>query len=412
MKRATWFPCALLLWSGISTAEPPPPLTLSWALETARAANPELHALAAERTAAWERVPQAQAFEDPSLAVQLWNFPFTRRPSAGSMVMIQVSQPLPFPGKRALRAEVAGASARVTDEAVRARGVELVAEVKRLYYRLWINLAAREINLRNQELLEQLKKAALARVATSTGTVTDVLRLETELARLRSDFANLKRDREIVSAALNARLGREAAAMLGEPVDCFAAPSTASYEALLAAAGSQRPDLRAAGIEAGRAESQIALARQNRYPDFMPMLMFMQDIEMGPSWGAALGVGIPIWSGQKQNHAVSEMSAAAVAARERQHAARLEIERQVREARATVESAAERLRLLREEVIPKARASLASIQADYEASRESLTTLLDGRRLLQDLELEQQRARAEAELARAELERAVGGKLP
>jgi outer membrane protein TolC len=401
----------VFLWAGIAAAEPPP-VTLSWALRTARDANPEVRALAAERTAAWERVPQAQALDDPSVAVQLWNFPFTHRPGAGSMVMVQISQPLPFPGKRALRAEVAGASARIAGEAIRTRQVELVADVKRLYYQLWINQAGREINRRNQELLEQLKKSALAHLATSTGGFTDVLRIETEQARVRTDLATLKRDRQIVAAALNTRLGRAATAPLGEPVEDFAPAPSLKYVALLSAARRQRPDLRAFELETGRAESQIALARRNRYPDLMPMLMFMQDIEMGPAWGASLGIGIPIWSGQKQGRAVREMSAAAIAARERRAAAGLEIERQVREALAGFETAGERLRLLRDSVIPKARASLTSIRADYVAARESLTSLLDGRRVLQDLELEEQRARAEVEQARAELERAVGGKLP
>jgi outer membrane protein, heavy metal efflux system len=414
MARAATLGCVLyvvLLSAGASAAEPPL-LTLAWALKTMRTANPEVRALAAERTAAWERVPQAQALDDPSVAVQLWGFPFTRQPGAGSMVMVQISQPLPFPGKRALRAEVAGASARVAGEAVRSRQVELVAEVKRLYYQLWINRAARGINARNQELLEQMRRAALARVATSTGSVTDVLRIETERARLRADVANLTRDRQILAGALNARLGREAVAPLGEPVDDFAPPTSSRYAVLLDAAGRQRPDLQASRIEAGRAESQVALARRNRYPDFMPMVMFMQDIEMGPAWGATLGISVPIWSGQRQGRAVREMSAAAVAARDRQRAARLEVERQVREALASFETAVERLHLLRDEVIPKARASLASIRADYVAARETLTALLDGRRVLQDLELEEQRGRAEVEQARAELERAVGGTLP
>jgi outer membrane protein, heavy metal efflux system len=399
----------VLILAGTAAAEP---LTLSWALKTAREANPEVRALAAERAAAWERVPQARAFEDPTLAVQLWNFPFTRKPGAGSMVMVQVAQPLPFPGKRDLRAEVAGASARVAGESVRMRQLELAAEVKRLYYQLWTNRAARSLNQRNSELLEQLRKTALARVSAGTGAVTDVLRLETEQARLRADLSTLRRDREALAAALNVRLGRKALAPLGEPVEDFPTEPSRSYPALLAAAERQRPDLRAAGLESGRAESQIALARRNRYPDFMPMLMFMQDIEMGSSWGATLGVGVPIWSAAKQGRAVREATETAAAARERQHGARLEVERQVREASASAASAAERLQLLRTQVIPRARAALEAMRADYVASREGLTALLDGRRTLQDLELELEKARAEVAMTRAELERAVGGTLP
>ncbi len=422
MTRAQWVGTAVLLalTGPAARAAPPlpstppaaPPLTLSWALRTARQANPEVRALAAERAAAWERVPQAWSLEDPSLAVQLWNFPFTRAPGAGSMVMVQLSQPLPFPGKRSLRGEVAGASARVAGENVRLRQLELAAEVKKLYYQLWVNRAARELSRRNAELLEQLRKTALARVATGAAGVTDVLRIETEQARLRTDLSTLRRDREVLAAALNVRLGREASAPLGEPVEDFPPLPTLREAALLAAAGRQRPELRAAGLEAGRAESQTALARRNRYPDFMPMLMYMHDLEMGPGWSATLGASIPLWSGQKQGRAVREASAMAAAARARQEGARLEVARQVREARASATSAAERLQLLRAEVIPRARVALQAIRADYVAGRESLTALLDGRRVLQDLELELERARAGLAQAAAELERAVGGALP
>jgi len=402
----------VLVIAGPARAAPLPPLTLDWALRTARQANPELRALAAERAGAWERVPQARALEDPSLAVQLWNFPFTRRPGAGSMVMAQLAQPLPFPGKRRLRGEVADASARLAGERVRSREVELAAEVKRLYYQLWTNRAARDVNRRNAALLEELRGAALARVETGAGSLSDVLRIETEQARLGTDLSVLRRDREVLAAALNVRLGREAAGPLGEPVEHFPPLPAASYPALLASAERQRPELRAAALEVSRAEAQTALARRSRYPDLTPMLMYMHDLEMGAAWGATLGVAIPIWSGQKQGRAVREALAMATAARERERAARLEVERQVREAQATAASAAERLELIHKQVLPRALASLQSVRADYVAGRGSLTALLDARRLLQDLELERERARAEAAIAAAELERALGGRLP
>jgi outer membrane protein TolC len=412
MTRIRWLACLALLSAGGTAAAEPPALTLTWVLAEARAANPEVRALDAERLAAWERVPQARALEDPTFGVQLWSFPFDRRPGSGSMVMLQLSQPLPWPGKRALRGAVAEASARIAGQSVRSRQVEVVAEAKRLYYLLWANHAARAINQRNQSLVEQVRRAALARVPTGGAGVADVLRSETEKARLRTDFVNLAREREALAAGLNVRLGRPADAPLGEPVEWFPPPAVLDYAALVAAAERQRPDLRATGIEVDRAESQIALARRNRYPDFVPSIMYMQDVQLGPSWGAMLGVTIPLWSGQKQSRAVREMSATATAARARLRAAHLEIGRQVREALVGYESAAERVRLLRDEVVPKARTALAATLAGYVTGRESLTAVLDGRRVLQDLELEQERARAEVEQARAELERAVGGQLP
>ncbi|MBI5481719.1 MAG: TolC family protein [Deltaproteobacteria bacterium] len=412
MKRSRGFAVLVLMCSNLAAAQQEPSFTLAWALEEARAANPELRALGADRTAAWERVPQVRALEDPTFSVQLWNFPFDRRPGAGSMVMLQLGQALPWPGKRALRGEVATASARIAGENVRTREYEVVAEVTRLYYQLWLNRATREINRRNQELLEQFRRAALARVPTGGAGVTDVLRSETEKARLRTELLNLERDRRVLIAALNVRLARSADVALGDPVDYFPPNPTYRYRSLLESAERQRPDLRAANLEVGRAASQTALARKSRYPDFMPSVMFMQDVEMGPAWGGMIGVTIPLWAGQKQNRAVSEAAATATAARERQRVARLEIERQVRAALAAYESAVARVQLLRDEVVPKARTALEATLAGYVTGRDSLTSVLDGRRVLQDLELEHERARAEVELARAELARAVGGRLP
>src|SRR5512136_3054920 len=98
MTRVRCLAWVVLLWCDGASAAGPPALTLGWAIEEARAANPEVTALGAERLAAWQRVPQVQALEDPTFGVQLWNFPFDRRPGAGSMVMFQLSQPLPWPG--------------------------------------------------------------------------------------------------------------------------------------------------------------------------------------------------------------------------------------------------------------------------------------------------------------------------
>jgi len=412
MTGRCWLALVVVLASGNATAQEPPPLTLGWALAEARAQNPEVRALAADESASWERVSQARALEDPTLTLQLWNFPFDKRPGAGSMIMYQIAQPLPFPGKRALRGEVAATTARLTGENARALELTLVAEVTRLYYQLWENRAAREINRRNRDLVGQLRKAALARVSTSGGGTGDVLRAETEQARLAVDLVSLGRDRRALAAALNVRLGRAADAPLGEPVAWFPTPAAHDYARLREEALRQRPDLRAAALEVERGERQVALARRSRWPDFMPSFMIMQDLEMGVSFGAMLGVTIPVWSGQKQAPAIREASALVQAARERQRTALLAIERDLTAALAAYESAAARVQLLHDEVVPKARTTLDVIVAGYVTGRESLITVLDARRVLQDLELDYERSRAEAEQARGELWRAAGGTLP
>ncbi|MEK7754951.1 MAG: TolC family protein, partial [Acidobacteriota bacterium] len=72
--------------------------------------NPELRAAAKETEAAGERVRPAGALEDPMLEAGLLNVPiqpFRLNREDMTMKMLGLSQKLPYPGKRALREQVA-----------------------------------------------------------------------------------------------------------------------------------------------------------------------------------------------------------------------------------------------------------------------------------------------------------------
>ncbi|MEK7438110.1 MAG: TolC family protein, partial [Pseudomonadota bacterium] len=76
--------------------------------------NPELRAAAKELEAAGERVRPAGALEDPMLEAGLLNVPITPwrlNREDMTMKMLGLSQKLPYPGKRALREQVAAQEA-------------------------------------------------------------------------------------------------------------------------------------------------------------------------------------------------------------------------------------------------------------------------------------------------------------
>ncbi len=80
---------------------PPTPLTLTWCIGRARAANPSLEHAAALALAATERIVPAGALEDPRLAYEASNVPvgdfdFRSTPMSGHQFGLR--QKLPFPG--------------------------------------------------------------------------------------------------------------------------------------------------------------------------------------------------------------------------------------------------------------------------------------------------------------------------
>jgi outer membrane protein TolC len=78
----------------------------------ALARNPELAAARKQWEAATNRIAQARSLDDPTLSVHLWNFPQTFNVARADNSIFGLSQNLPFPGKLALKGEIASRSSR------------------------------------------------------------------------------------------------------------------------------------------------------------------------------------------------------------------------------------------------------------------------------------------------------------
>lgn len=91
--------------------------------------NPELRAAAKETEAADQRVRPAGALEDPMLEAGLLNAPiqpFGLNREDMTMKMLGLSQKLPYPGKRALREQVAAKDAETLKYGLRETGNRIV----------------------------------------------------------------------------------------------------------------------------------------------------------------------------------------------------------------------------------------------------------------------------------------------
>jgi outer membrane protein TolC len=112
--------------SGLSRAQDPysvprNALVLPELIQEVLARNPELMAARKQWEAATNRITQAKSLDDPILSIQLWNIPQPFKATQADNSIFGLSQNLPFPGKLALKGNVASRSAEMTEQTVRAK---------------------------------------------------------------------------------------------------------------------------------------------------------------------------------------------------------------------------------------------------------------------------------------------------
>ncbi len=135
-----------------------------------------------------ERVPQASALPDPSLSLGIQNDGF-RKLQVGTMetsyYQVMLTQPLPWPGKRGLRGEIAKLEVEASRWSSSRARLSLIADVKRAYFGLL--LVRGQLDLLDQQELFWQKASDITRVRyeVGQGSQADVLRAQLEQNRLR-----------------------------------------------------------------------------------------------------------------------------------------------------------------------------------------------------------------------------------
>lgn len=389
--------------------------------------NPSLEVARQAYRAALARYPQASGLDDPmlGLGVAPLSFGSSRVHAAGR---VDLSQRVPFPGKRRLRGEAALAEAEAVGRDLESMRLELATLASKLFDDWTLAARARAINREHATLLGELHRVALARYAAGEDSKPSVLKAELALSRAMVEQDELESEARVVAEQMNALLHRAA----GLPIP--PAPPSAGHQARLADLGSDaetgdehddargggvdaklldealaaRPELAAAAAREQAAHARVDLAVREFMPDFTVIGAYdrlWQESPLAPYVGVQLNV--PLQLGRRRA-ALDESRAELEGTRQR----RLALEDDVRLA---VESAALRLdqarraeRLVRDRLLPAAGEQVAATRTAYASGGSSFFDLLDALRELHELELEHETTLARIAQRRAELDRALG----
>jgi cobalt-zinc-cadmium efflux system outer membrane protein len=385
-------------------------LVLPELIQEVLARNPELVAARKQWEAVTNRITPARSLDDPILSLQLWNFPQNFNLTQTQNNIFGLAQNLPFPGKLALKGNVASRSADMTEQAVRAKERELVARLKQAYYDLYLAQKGLQIHHEQVELFRQFVEIANAKFRTGKGTQADVLKAQVELSLLFQHLPVLEQRRETAEAMLNTLLDRDPALRLGLAQEPSQLPLETPMNDLHQFALHDRPELKAAELAVQRNEQSHALAQRQYYPDFNVAFQRFQNYQANDGFGAYVAMSIPFafWTKPKYDAGVQEAAAAVAVARAEQHTlenlTRFQINDLLAKLRATDQTAT----LYRTTILPQAQQSVDAARAGYRTGKAGFLELIDAQKAWRGFQLEYFTALVDRQHRLAELEQVVG----
>lgn len=347
--------------------------------------NPEIRAARNEAEAALQRVPPAGALDDPMLEAGLLNLPTdswrTNREDM-TMKMLGLAQRFPFPGKRALRREVAEKDAGTAAQGYRETVNRVARQVKLAYLDLSLALESVRLMKDTTLVLEQFLRIVESRYAVGQGAQADVFKAQTQLAKMREELLRMERERPVMEAELAMLVGRPGAGPIVAPLP--GVPQLRlDLEALREAALRQRPQLLALRNAVEKNNTAIELARKDYNPDFDVRLQYgqresMLDGTKRPDMVSLMvAINLPIWGKEKIDPRIAEARSMRDQAQNMYHAQQNEVFAKLRQQVAIAEQSRKSTELYDTAILPQARLAVESALSAYRVNRVDLLMLLD-----------------------------------
>lgn len=335
--------------------------------------NPTLRRLHQEAAAAKARACYADKLPDPVVGANIFAQPIET--AAGSQrASMNLMQMLPSLRRLNAQAQQACFEAMGLGQLYHVECLRIIADVRAVWYRLYVVDRQIETTLANQKLLKSLIDIAGASVATGRASQSDVLLATLEYSSLEEAIVTLRQQRESAVSELNRLLGRPASTEVAVPETLSVEMPDVTYETLTQLATDHQPAVAAARIRTQATRWGVEVAELKRRPDLsLNAGWFAIDnnrpastvVDVGnDAWSVGAQVSIPIWDGKydameqeaRWKHAASHASVDETI--QRYHSLLLDLWEQAKAANETVE-------LYDSTILPQARQTLDADQKAY-----------------------------------------------
>lgn len=427
----------------------PAPLTVEDAVRLATKGNPRLIATARDVESATSGVRGAQALTNPNA---FFAPGVTSISGTGEEFLFQ--QPLEINGTRAARTGVARAQLRATVAQASVSVRDVVFAAKSAYYEL--ARAREQANVATESLTvaQEFDRIALRQVEEGARAGIDLAQTGLEVSRAQRQVTLADAQTVAALAALNTALGRDPAtpvgtltplsaqpigsqtpevngapSLPGTPVSTApVAPNTVTAQipppatgaidlgtaTLLNQALSSRAEIQAGQATGEQFRQEARLARAEGRPDLVPQFRVgyftrgLQPTNDGNGAGIGIALTLPLLDYGSRRNRVKQAEQAALAQDARVVALQNEIRQQVTQSLARQRAAEAVVRAYPGEALEQAQRLLDGSRVGFREGRTSVVALLEAQRSFRAVQNEYVNALADAAVARAEVERAIG----
>ena len=413
---------ALILGASQVLAAPPVatalPRSLNALLVVAEEHNGDLRSARAAAEEARSAAAAAGALPDPRLSLG-WFAREVETRVGPQQWKVGLSQTFPGRGKLSTAAAIARLNARALSSMADEVRLRVLTDVIRAWAEYGYLGRATAVTNDNLRLLEELESVALASYRSGRASYGDVVRAQIETERLRDRLTGLVAHRDALSAAVTAAAGLRAAGPLPFPDDSSPPEPLAEEASLEGLLLERNPSLAAARVDAEAAQAGLRLAHRARRPD---VTLGLETIGTGeaamagvPDSGkdplvASISFNLPLRSAPYADRIRAARQR--LTGREARVTQLMEaLMARLRAARFRVEDARRRRLLYRDSLVPMATQALEVLRTGFAAGRGDFLDLVDAERTLLEFRLAVERALADEDVARADVE-ALVGRLP
>ena len=366
------------------------------------------------------RIPQARALPDPKFSYARYIREVETRVGP-QQHRVSLSQTFPGFGKLRAATDVRIAEALVAEKRFEEEKYRLMVRVGTAWFAYYYLFRELKLTQEHVHLLQDMEHVARARFR-SGGTLTSIVQLEMEVARLQERIQSLEEQKAVLLAALNAVLNRSSQATVklpekADPIELFK-KNPATWEKVKAS----NAELATLQKEYESAQKSIAVAQRRIWPDITVGLEFIQtdkakgdpeQLKLLQDNGkdpviASLSFNLPLHV-PKYRAYVQEAKAQSDAAFEKMHAYKNELQAECCDLHFQWHDAERRNTLFQHTLMPKAQEVLEITLQAFETGEVNFLDLIEAQRTLLDFELSYERAMTDAQLAQIKLAALMGG---
>lgn len=388
------------------------PLSLDSLIKEAKANSPDILAAKKRWEASLARAPQAKSLDNPSLGLKFEKIPrgsLKLDKTMASDRMLSLSQMLPWFGKLSLKERIAVVEAQMYAAEYKGKELEIINQVKKSYYDLFMNYKDTELNRESLGLLKGIAKIAEAKYQIGTVSQEELLKIDLEIAKLDNNIANLKEERSAKETRINALLNREPESVVGMPQLEEDLSFSKDINSLFRLTLENQPELLTFSYAIEKNKYAQSLAQKSFFPDLMSEIT-LRGITAGTigAWDLMLAFTVPLWFWTKQRYEVKEAIANLEEAKAAYTAMKNKALAETKDLAVKIEIVKNRINLYKTSLIPIAQGSLEASQAGYTSGKGDFMLLLDSERMLIATRMDYYRALVDYNVSLSDLDRAVG----